>query len=251
MTAPAIYRTRIRHVRGGPIRHAFEYRGYSWFVDLDDVPRLPVWLRPFARFDARDHFDRSPTPVTLRAGLDAVLAEAGIDPRERRVTALLGARVLGHVFNPLSLYWCHDRDGTLDCVVAEVHNTYGGRHSYVVRPDATGRAEVAKEFFVSPFNPVAGRYRLRVPEPAERLAISVTLHRDGHAPFVATMRGTRVPATVAGVVGTVLRAPLAPQLVSARIRIQGVALWLRGLPVVPRPASSSATTSHSNPEVIR
>ncbi|MGW0041989.1 DUF1365 domain-containing protein [Rhodococcus sp. NPDC003348] len=252
MNTPAIYRTRIRHVRAGPIRHAFDYPGYSWFVDLDELPGLPVWLRPFARFDVRDHFDRSPAPGTLRAGLDAVLVDAGIDPGGLRVTALLGARVLGHAFNPLSLYWCHDRDGIVDCVVAEVHNTYGGRHSYVLRPDPTGRAEAAKAFYVSPFNPVAGHYTLRVPEPAERLAISVTLHRDGHAPFVATMHGNRVPATVGGVAGTVLRAPLAPHLVSARIRIQGIALWLRGLPVVPRPRSSStATTSHPNPEVLR
>ena len=95
MNTPAIYRTRIRHVRAGPIRHAFDYPGYSWFVDLDELPGLPVWLRPFARFDARDHFDRSSARGTLRAGLDAVLVDAGIDPRGLRVTALLGARVLG------------------------------------------------------------------------------------------------------------------------------------------------------------
>lgn len=226
MTTPALYRTRIRHVRATPLRHAFEYRGHSWFVDLDDLPRPPWWLRPFARFEARDHLDGA--SGTLRAGVDALLRESGHDPDGWRITALLGARSLGHVFNPLSLFWCHDRDGAVRCVVAEVHNTYGGRHSYLLRPDAVGRAEVAKEFFVSPFNPVAGRYTLRVPEPAQRLAVSVTLHRDGHAPFIASMHGARRPATVRRVLAT----GFAPHLVSVRIRIQGIALWLRRLPVI-------------------
>lgn len=55
MTA-ALYRTRITHLRRAPVHHYFEHRSYSWFVDLDALPRLPPrWLRPFAKFDARDH----------------------------------------------------------------------------------------------------------------------------------------------------------------------------------------------------
>ena len=65
MTTPSLYRTRIRHTRHAPIRHGFEYRSYSWFVDLDDLPRLPLWLRPFARFDPADHFDRPLDPETF------------------------------------------------------------------------------------------------------------------------------------------------------------------------------------------
>ena len=55
MLTPALYRTRITHLRRAPVHHYFEHRGYSWYVDIDDLPRLPRWLRPFARFDARDH----------------------------------------------------------------------------------------------------------------------------------------------------------------------------------------------------
>lgn len=239
---PAIYRTRIRHVRTAPVRHAFEYRSYSWFVDLDDLPRLPFWLRPFARFDARDHFDADDHPATaattLRGRTDAYLAAEGIDLHGGRVTALLNARVLGYVFNPLSLFWCHDNTGALRCVVAEVHNTYGGRHCYLLRPDTAGRAETDKQFYVSPFNAVDGRYTLRVPEPTDELSVTITLHRHGQPPFIATVRGHRQPATAAAVARTQLTAPLAPLAVSARIRRQGIALWLRGLPVMPRPTRS-------------
>ncbi|MEV0945022.1 DUF1365 family protein [Rhodococcus sp. NPDC049939] len=236
MTSPAIYSTRIRHSRLEPVRNSFEYTSYNWFVDLDALPRLPRWLRPFARFRAEDHLEpcSDGTPDTLRRRIDAFLIAHDVDLRGGRVTALLNARVLGYVFNPLSVYWCHGLDGNLRCVVAEVHNTYGQRHSYLIEPDADARAEVDKQFYVSPFNDVSGRYDMRLPEPNATLALSVVLNRGGHAPFTASVRGTRQTPTVRTILRTQLRFPLAPLVVSARIRIQGITLWARGLPVMDR-----------------
>ncbi|MGW6375663.1 DUF1365 domain-containing protein [Rhodococcus sp. NPDC055112] len=231
----ALYVTRIRHVRTEPVRNSFDYRSYSWFVDLDALPRPPWWLRPFAGFRAEDHLE-SGDGRTLRDRVDAVLAVHGIDLRGGRVTALMNARVLGYVFNPLSLFWCHDSDGDLRCVLAEVHNTYGGRHCYLVRTDRHGRAETDKRFYVSPFNEVDGIYTMQLPEPGAHLDIRVVLHRDGRAPFAATMRGHRLPATTVNVVRAQLAAPLAPLAVATRIRLQGIRLWVRGVPLVPRPA---------------
>ncbi|WP_411269091.1 DUF1365 domain-containing protein [Rhodococcus sp. MTM3W5.2] len=232
----ALYRTRIRHVRTEPVHNAFGYRSYSWFIDLDALPRLPWWLRPFAGFRAEDHLEPG-GGRTLRDRVDALLAVHGIDLRGGRVTALMNARVLGYVFNPLSLFWCHDKAGDLRCVLAEVHNTYGGRHCYLVRTDRNGRAETDKRFYVSPFNEVDGVYAMRLTEPSEDLDVRVVLYRDGRAPFAATMRGRRRPATAANVVRALLAAPLAPLVVAARIRVQGVRLWARGVPIAPRPAT--------------
>ena len=78
---------------------------------------------------------------------------------------LAHARVLGYVFNPLTVFWCHRADGALACVVAEVHNTYRQRHAYLLRTDDRGRAQVPKRFYVSPFYPVDGGYRMCLPEP--------------------------------------------------------------------------------------
>ncbi len=75
------------------------------------------------------------------------------------------ARVLGYVFNPITLYWCHDADGVLRHIVAEVHNTYGGRHAYLLPPDAERPAMVTKKLYVSPFNAVDGYYLVRAPLP--------------------------------------------------------------------------------------
>jgi hypothetical protein len=220
VATPALYDVTIRHTRTAPIRNAFRYRSFCWLVDADAPPRLPWPARWLATFDPRDHVDVHET-----------LRESGIEAS--RLLLLTNARVLGYVFNPLSVYWCYSGE-ELTAVVAEVHNTYGGRHAYVLRPDANGRAEIDKALYVSPFYPVDGRYEINVPEPGDRLAVSITLDRGDGEPFSATMTGVRRPATVRSLLGRWLRYPWAPLRVTALIRWQGIRLWRRGLEVVPR-----------------
>ncbi len=244
--AATLYDTRISHVRTTPVRNGFTYRSYQWLVDLDRLPTLPwlpLGLRRLATFEARDHL--GDPGATIRANVDAYLATEGVDLRGGQVLMLANARTFGYVFNPLSVYWCHDPSGSLVCVVAEVHNTYGERHCYLLRTDDRGRARTGKAFYVSPFYPVDGEYQMSLPEPTDELNLTITLHRAEGRPFVATVRGT-----VRGKVGdkaragsfsgwAVLRAaarvPWVTVAVALRIRIQGVRLWLRRVPVVPRP----------------
>ncbi len=234
--APALYEVDIAHVRAEPVRHDVRHRSYLWFVDVDDLPahgRL-------ARFDARDHL--GDPARTLRQNLDAYLGENGIDLRGGRITMLGNARSLGYVFNPLTLFWCHADTGELVCVVAEVHNTYGQRHPYLLRTDDAGRADTAKEFYVSPFYPVDGRYRMSLPEPGRTLAVTITLHRPGSRPFTASVRGVRRPATRRGVLAASLRHPLETWRVRALITAHGIRLWRKGLPVQPRPPHPDPST---------
>ena len=233
MTAPALYAATVAHTRRETIHRAFRHDTYLWLVDLDALPRLPWWLRPFAGFAARDHLGDPALPI--RGNLDRWLAARGIGLDGGRVLMLAHARVLGHVFNPITVYWCHRPDGTLACVVAEVHNTYGERHCYLLQPDEADRARTPKELYVSPFFPVDGEYRMVLPEPGERLAISVTLCREGARALTATLVGTRTPVTPRSLVRLLLRHPLVTRRTSALIRLHGIALWLRRLPVLPRP----------------
>ncbi|MFE0463536.1 DUF1365 domain-containing protein [Kitasatospora sp. NPDC058965] len=235
----ALYECRITHVRTEPFRRAFQYRGYLWLVDLDRPPVLPAPLRPLARFS-------DPRPALVE-----FLAQRGVHLAGGRVLMLAQARSLGHVFNPLTVYWCHDRAGRPLCTVAEVHNTYGQQHRYLLPPDPAGRAVLPKEFYVSPFFPVDGEYRMALPEPAERLALTVRLDRGGGTGFTATVRGRRRPATVRGLLAVSVRYPLATWAVSLRIRLQGIRLWLRGLPVQPRPEHAPQQADRSPREPAR
>lgn len=232
MTA-RLFEVNVSHVRAAPVPHQVAHRSVMWFVDLDDLPRLPRGMRWLARFESRDHV--GDPQRSLRANLDDHLASNGIDLRGGRITMLANARSAGYVFNPLSLFWCHDASGELRCVVAEVHNTYGQRHRYLLGTDDAGRAETEKRFYVSPFYPVDGRYRMSLPEPDDRLALTITLHRPGEAPFVATVRGTARTATPGAVLASAVRRPLHTWRVRAAITRHGITLWRKGLPIQPRP----------------
>jgi cyclopropane fatty-acyl-phospholipid synthase-like methyltransferase/DUF1365 family protein len=219
------------------VAHRVRQRSYLWYVDLDEVPRVPV----LAHFRAADHL--GDPRRSIRANVDAFVHEHGIDLDGGRITMLAQPRSLGYVFNPLSLFWCHDRAGELVCVVAEVHNTYGEGHAYLVRTDERGGAETAKELYVSPFYPVDGYYRMSVPEPRERLAVTITLHRPNDPPFVATVRGVARPATIANVIRLAVRYPASTYATRAAITAHGIRLYLKGLPVMPRPGSRSSRTA--------
>lgn len=230
---PALYDSQVRHARRQMMDRSFSHSIYLWLVDLDDLPRLPRWLRPFARFEARDHL--GDPQLSIRQNLDAYLATQGVDLRGGQVLMLANARLLGYVFNPITVYWCHRPNGELECVVTEVHNTYGERHCYLLRTDEAGRAETEKDFYVSPFLTVDGQYRMLLPVPDERLAISVTLRQQGRTALTATVVGTRRPATPRALARMLVRRPTITYRTAALIRRHGVALWLRRLPVVPRP----------------
>lgn len=228
----ALYQAEVTHIRQVPPKRAFRHRIYMWLVDLDRLPRLPWWLRPFARFEARDHLG-SPDK-SIRENLDAWLGRHGVDLQGGQVLLLTHARVLGYVFNPVSVFWCHRPDGTLACAVAEVHNTYGERHCYLLDTDAAGKATVTKEFYVSPFQQMGGDYVMRLPKPDEKLSLAIRLAQHGQTPLIATLRGLRTPATTRGIVRAVVNRPLVTRMVSALIRRHGIALWLRRVPIVRR-----------------
>jgi uncharacterized protein len=240
----ALYDCRITHTRLAPLRTTFTSRTYLWLVDLDHLPRLAPGVRLLAGFRAGDHLGDPSRPI--RENLDRLVGSRGIDLAGGQVMMLAHARVLGYVFNPLTVYWCHRADGTLACVVAEVHNTYRQRHAYLLHPDDRGRAHAPKQFYVSPFYPVDGDYRMSLPEPglpgpdgSPELRLSVTLTRPDGPSFVASVHGTSRPATARALLSAAARHPWSTVAVSALIRWQGIRLYLRGLPVVPRPPHTS------------
>jgi len=233
---PALYYATVGHTRHFPIQNSFAYGVYMWLIDLDAIPTIPWPFGWLARFEGRDHLGDPDRPI--KDNVVTYLAENDIDLSGGRVIMLANARVAGYVFNPISVHWCYDRDGALAVILAEVHNTYGDRHVYLLRPDSAGRVRTAKQLYVSPFFDTVGQYVMRFSPPAQELSVTMAMRKDGRTPFSATLRGRRRRATRAAVLRAALRYPFMPLLVSALIRYQGIKLWARRLPVVPRPAPS-------------
>jgi DUF1365 family protein len=228
MTLPVLVAGHVTHHRQGPVRHAFRHSVYQWLVDLDALPEQPWYLRPFASFNAGDHLG-DPTR-SIKANVESYLSRNGIRlGASSRILMLANARVLGYVFDPLSVFWCFDQRERLVCIVAEVHNTYGQRHAYLLHPDARGVASAEKGFHVSPFFDVSGRYEMTFELTPAVVSSTVILNREGKVAFSATFRGRHIRATPAALAGQLVRKPLMPQQVSVLIRMHGIWLWLRRL----------------------
>lgn len=230
---PALVEGTVTHTRRTPLRHRFSNGVYQWLVDVDDLPRLPRVLRPFSTFSAADHI--GDPGDTIRANIERFCVAQGVDIAGHRLLMLANARVLGHTFDPLSVFWAIAPDDSLTCIIAEVHNTYGERHAYLLQTDDAGKAVVDKEFYVSPFFTVDGSYDLQFVLTPDKISSNVILRQGGDAVFSATFRGTPRPLTNRRLVTLLIKKPLMTHRTSLLIRMQGVWLWIRRLPVVPRP----------------
>jgi uncharacterized protein len=223
----ALYEGWVGHRRLEPIEHRFRYRVVMAYLDLDAVPERigPAWLWS-ARHPALVRFRRDDY---LDAG--AARALAGSDGPVRVLTNL---RCFGHVFNPVSLYYCFDRDGTLRTVVAEVTNTpWGERHRYVLRArEGAVHDRVAKAFHVSPFMGMEHEYEAWLSAPGGDLDVRIVSRRDGAVEFDATLRLERRPLRPR----TLARAALPSLAVLTRIYANALRLKLKGAPYHPHPA---------------
>jgi hypothetical protein len=236
----AIYRGVVTHRRLRPKRHALRYRIFQLLLDLDEAPRLRSRLFGYDRpallgFRERDHGDGSATP--LKAQVARRLAAAGI-AGGGPVRILCMPRVLGYVFNPLSIYFCHRADGALSAIVYEVNNTFGDRHSYVLPVRGGPRVEqaCAKRLHVSPFMDMDLAYDFAVEPPDERLAIGIHV-RDAEGLLVtAGFSGARRAFTDAELLKACLAHPLLTLGVIAAIHWEAAKLWLKGMRYRPRAA---------------
>jgi hypothetical protein len=251
--AAALYPGEVMHARMRPRAHRFTYRVFTLLIDLDRLaeadritPLFRVGRRAPLSFRPADHGPRDGSDLAAHAR--RLLAEAGLADPPARVDLLCYPRVLGFVFNPLSVYYARDAEGALTGIVYEVRNTFGEMHTYVapVRPgelsEAGLRQERDKLFYVSPFMAMGMRYRFRLRPPGEKVAVRI-LENDADGPMLsATFRGAREALTTASVLRHVLLFPLMTVKVVAGIHYEAARLWLKGIQFFPRPAAPPAAS---------
>jgi DUF1365 family protein len=243
----ALYVGETTHCRFEPRRHSFRYRLFQILVDVDRLADAFTGLTLLRRgrmglfsFDARDHGARDGAP--LRPWVEAKLTEAGIQAAATRIRLLCFPRVLGFVFNPISLFFVDDAQGRLEAVIYEVNNTFGQTHAYVV--PAAGhpieRQEADKVFYVSPFYRVEGGYRFRVTPPGEAFLLAIEKHKAGRADFTASLDLKRRPLSDIRLASLFLGMPLMTLGVVFAIHWQALRLWLKGAPFGARPPGPKA-----------
>lgn len=246
---------KVMHARMKPKPHRFQYRVFNLLIDLDRLAQAgrasplfrigPGWS--LASFRESDHGDgRTP----LRRHVERLLAPAGLDLAGGRILLLCYPRILGFVFNPISIYFCYDRDARLQALIYEVRNTFGEMHSYVA-PVAPGELTEAglrqvrdKLFYVSPFLDMPMRYHFRVLPPGETVKVRI-LETDRDGPILAaSFAGTRRALTSASLIRACLAMPLMTLKVVAGIHWEALKLWLKGIGLQTRPAPPPVAASY-------
>lgn len=230
------------HGRKGGIENAFRYGVDYVLLDAEHPQTAPALFgRNRGNLTSVWDSDHGGAPKQGRGApwVRDVLAANGIDA-PARIDLLTQPRVLGHVFNPVSFWLCHDADGGLRVVIAEVTNTFGDRHSYLVLRDdhapiqPDDRLRATKLMHVSPFQPVEGGYEFRFDIKPDRIGIWID-YTGGNGGVIATLVGTRKPLTNLGILGGVLRRPFGSRRVLALIHWQALKLWWKGAAYRPRP----------------
>lgn len=199
-----LYSGVVAHQRLRPRRHRLAYRMFMLALDLDELDCLSRRLKLFSHngwnlvsLHDRDFAGKVRAP--LRPQIEARLAQAGHDLKGGRITLLCMPRLLGKGFNPLSVYFCHDRDGRLATTIHAVRNTFGERHDYVlpVEPSADGRVRQAcgKAFHVSPFMPMDLRYAFEIKPPGDSVHVGVDVLDQEGLMLTATFSGQRQDLT--------------------------------------------------------
>ena len=252
--ASCLYFGQVLHKRLIPFRHRLDFRVFSLFVDLEELPGLARRLRLFSHnrwnlfsFHDGDHGARDGS--ALRPWLDRILSDAGIDLAGGAVRLLCFPRILGYVFNPLTIWFCYHRSGHLAALLYEVRNTFGEKHCYLIpvdpgrAPGAPIRQSCDKAFYVSPFIGMAATYHFRIAEPDERLSVLIRQWMPEGELLVASQVGRRRVFGDKTLLHAFLGYPLMTVKVIAGIHWHALRLWRKGAKLVPRqPAPAEPVT---------
>ena len=258
--AARLYFGHVMHARSRPRVHRFRYRVFAMLIDIDRLdaadrlsPLFSIGRFNLFSFHERDHGPRDGSP--LRAHVEDLLQRAGLEPDGGRIELLCYPRVLGYVFNPLSVYYCSAADGTMRALVYQVHNTFGDAHTYVAplqaaeRDGRVVRQSRTKRMHVSPFVGMSAHYDFALDVPGEHLCVHIR-EQDDDGPFLlATFDGDRRSLSTSSLVKAFFAYPLMTLKVMAAIHFEALRLWGKGVPFHPRPKDTPAKWSADGPPV--
>ena len=245
--SPQLCFGQVRHTRLRPARNAFEYGNYYLRLPLRALGNKNFGGALFSRnrfnllsFVDADHGDGQ---QPLLDWIDALLKKEGVFDADGEVWLQAMPRVLGFVFNPVSFYFCHRRDGALRAVLCDVRNTFGQRHFYLLDTgseiDYGSELTARKVFHVSPFCKVEGGYRfrfMRVMRGEREQTLACIDHDDADGPLIQTsVSGRSADVSTASVVRAFFCFPLMTFGVVLRIHVQALRLWFKRVPFFSKP----------------
>jgi DUF1365 family protein len=242
----SLYFGTLTHRRFSPVQHEFRYGVFMAFLDIDRIPELMSRSRlsSYNRFNWTgfcewDHFGDPRRSLRQRVTEDA--ARAGVDLPDGPIFLLTNLRYFGYCFNPISIYYCMGKDGSVPVMLAEVHNTFGEIRNYWLSPGNRTPSENSLRFLcqktlhVSPFNDMDLEYDFILTPPGENLVAHMNTLRTGRSFFDATLKLERKPWTAENLRAALVRHPWMTAKVIGAIHWEALRLFLKGAPVFTHP----------------
>jgi uncharacterized protein len=244
--------TLVAHARTRPRRNTFRYKLCYFAIPLRDWTKgtrglfLSIDKPNLFSLRSRDYGDGATPPAKWMGGL---LAAHGLSEAQDEIVLLTLPRLLGYAFNPVSFWFCLDRNRQLRAVLTEVNNTFGERHCYLCFHEThqpitrASHLVVRKIFHVSPFMEVKGSYRFRFDYDADRIGVQIDLIDEDGVILATSMIGRPKSVTAQGLLQTAILYPLQTLKVVALIHYQAVKLFLKGVRNYRKPEPPEAFIS--------
>ena len=247
-----LYEGEITHARTKPVKHNFSFPIYTFVLDLDELELLDKEIRFFGYnrgsiFTLYDSDYLGPSQGSIKEKLKNWLTKFGYEEEYSTVKMITTLRVFKHTFNPVIFYYCFDSKNNIIYHVAEVHNTFGEGHLYILKNGKRSKIGteylVPKEFHVSPFNKVEGDYNFHFSSLKEKLDVRINVSKDKENFFYARISGNKQKITKYRLVKLIMKYPFRTLLVIPKILAEAAKLYyVKNLEIVDKPDPSSERT---------
>ena len=242
MTNSCIYNGTVIHKRFKPKEHFFKYKVFSLLIDLSELDELNKKIRFFSfnkfnliSFHEKDHGERDGSSIIEWVKLN--LKNNNISYDKIKIKLLCYPRILGYVFNPLSVFFVYDENEKLISILYEVKNTFGEQHTYVFRVDNESNLiqnNCSKKFHVSPFLEMDCKYFFRILNPNKKLSIIIDQYdKDGKILF-ASQDGKRSDLDSKQLIKSYLKHPLMTFKIISAIHFEAFKLWAKGIKFIKK-----------------
>ena len=237
-----IYNGKVIHKRFKPKEHYFKYKVFSLFLDLSELNVIEKNIKIFSynkfnliSFFDIDHGPRDGTP--LINWIKKNLKNNGINNENIKIKLLCYPRILGYVFNPLSIFFVYDKNSSLISILYEVKNTFGEQHTYVFKTNSKSKVlknNCKKKFYVSPFMNLKSTYYFKILKPENNLSIVID-QRDDHGKLLfASQDGVRSSLNSKNLIISYLKHPLMTLKIISAIHFEALRLWAKGVKLVTK-----------------
>ena len=242
MTNSCIYNGKVVHRRFKPKEHFFKYKVFSLFIDLSELNELNDKLKFFSlnkfnliSFYEKDHGERDGSSLLNWVKLN--LSNNNISTENIKIKLLCYPRILGYVFNPLSIFFIYDKNENLISILYEVKNTFGEQHTYVFKVESENKLiqnNCSKKFHVSPFIEMNCNYFFRILNPGEYLSVKIDQYDLEGKILFASQDGKRSDLTSENLMNSYLKHPLMTFKIISAIHFEAFKLWIKGIKFIKK-----------------